>query len=100
MTAARALGSDSVVLTGDAATEAALKSQDLSRFGILHFAAHPFADPKFPERAAIVLLNDVAAGQVGLLQPREIAQFRLQAGGWCYRRAIPPSVQPLDKRAC
>jgi CHAT domain-containing protein len=80
LSAARALGPDSVVLVGDGATEAALKSQDLGRFGILHFAAHAFADPKFPERAAIVLLNNAAAGEDGLLQPREIAQFRLKAG--------------------
>jgi hypothetical protein len=41
---------------------------------------HAYADPKFPERAAIVLLNDQSAAQDGLLQPREISQFRLQAG--------------------
>jgi CHAT domain-containing protein len=45
----------------------------------LHFAVHAFADPNFPERAALVLLNDGAAGDDGLLQPREIARFRLNA---------------------
>ena len=35
---------------------------------------------KSPERAAIVLLNDPVAGEDGLLQPREIGQFRLNAG--------------------
>ena len=80
LNASRMLGPRSIVLSGDQATESALKAQDLGRFGILHFAVHAFADPKSPERAAIVLLNDPAAGEDGLLQPREIGQFRLNAG--------------------
>ena len=80
LTAGRMLGPQSVVLTGDRATESALKAQELRQFGILHFAVHAFADPKSPERAAIVLLNDPVAFQDGLLQPREIGQFRLNAG--------------------
>lgn len=79
LAAARLLGPSSVVLTGDQATEAALKAQDLRNFEILHFAVHAFVDPKFPERAALVLLDDPAAGEDGLLQPREIAQLRLNA---------------------
>jgi CHAT domain-containing protein len=78
--AARLLGPASVVLTGDQATESALKAQNLSAFEILHFAVHAFADPKFPERAALVLLNDPATGDDGLLQPREIGRFKLNAG--------------------
>jgi CHAT domain-containing protein len=78
--AARLLGPRSVVLTGDQATESGVKAQNLGSFGILHFAVHAFADPKFPERAAIVLLNDAAAGDDGLLQAREIGQLRLNAG--------------------
>ena len=77
--AARLVGPGNVVLTGDQATESALKTQNLGNFNILHFAVHAFTDPKFPERAALVLLNDAAAGDDGLLQPREIAQFRLNA---------------------
>jgi CHAT domain-containing protein len=68
------------VLTGDQATESALKAQKLGDFEVLHFAVHAFADPKFPDRAALVLLNDPTAGDDGLLQPREIGQFRLNAG--------------------
>ena len=79
LTAARLLGPTSVVLTGDRATESALKAQRLDTFDVLHFAVHAFADPKFPERAALVLLNDPATGDDGLLQPREIGQFRLNA---------------------
>jgi CHAT domain-containing protein len=66
-------------LVGDAATETALKNDDLSRYEVLHLAAHGFADQKFPERAAIVLLSDVGAGEDGLLQPREIARLGLRA---------------------
>jgi CHAT domain-containing protein len=79
LAAAQLLGTNSVVLSGDGATESALKAQKLSAFAVLHFAVHAFAEPKFPERAALVLLNDPTAGEDGLLQPREIGQFRLNA---------------------
>jgi len=77
LTAARTLGSSSVTITGDGATESAVKAAELSHFGIVHFAVHAVADPKFPERAALILLDDPAAGEDGLLQPREIARLRL-----------------------
>jgi CHAT domain-containing protein len=79
LTAARILGPTSVVFTGDQATETAVKEQRLGEFEIFHFAVHAFADPKFPGRAALVLLNNPIAGDDGLLQPREIAHFRLNA---------------------
>ena len=79
LSAARLLGPTSEVLTGERATESAVKAQALGNFDVLHFAVHAFADPKFPERAALVLLSDSAAGDDGLLQPREIGQFRLNA---------------------
>jgi CHAT domain-containing protein len=77
--AAQLLGANSIVLTGDRATESALKAQDLGTFEVLHFAVHAFAEPKFPERAALVILSDPVTGDDGLLQPREIGQFRLNA---------------------
>ena len=80
LAAAQLLGANSVVLTGDRATESALKAQNLSTFQVLHFAVHAFAESKFPERAALVLLSDPTSGEDGLLQPREIGQFRLNAG--------------------
>jgi len=76
---AAAIGPRSVVLAGEEATEAALKRAQLSRFEVIHLALHGFADPKNPERAAIVLLSDPARGEDGLLQPREIARLRLNA---------------------
>ncbi len=57
VTAARLLGPTSVALTGDQATETALKAQRLGDFDVFHFAVHAFADRKFPERAALVFLN-------------------------------------------
>lgn len=77
--AANILGPSSVMLVGDAATETAFKKEDLSRYEVLHFATHGFADQKYPERAAIVLLSDAGAGEDGLLQPREIATYGLRA---------------------
>lgn len=78
-TVAGAFGPSSMVLVGDSATEAAFKRQPLERYEILHLAAHGFADTKFPERAALVLLGDLGAGEDGLLQPREIARYNLRA---------------------
>jgi CHAT domain-containing protein len=80
LAAARFLGPTSAVLIGEQATESRIKAQKLGDFDVLHFAVHAFADPKFPDRAALVLLSDPASGDDGLLQPREIGQFRLNAG--------------------
>jgi CHAT domain-containing protein len=62
---------------GNDASERFLKSADLSRYGILHFATHAVVDPQHPERSAVVL----AAGdhaEDGLLQPREIVRLPLR----------------------
>lgn len=72
-------GEESVVLTADRARESALESLDLGRFHALHFAVHGVADVKAPERAALVLLGDPGSTHDGLLQPREIARWRLRA---------------------
>jgi CHAT domain-containing protein/Tfp pilus assembly protein PilF len=77
--AAALLGGDSVVLKGDHAREATLNALTLSDFRILHFAVHGITDPKYPERAALVLLADPHAGEDGLLQPREIGALALSA---------------------
>lgn len=78
-TVAGLLGPSSKVLVGDSANEAALKREPLERYEVLHLAAHGFADTKFPERAALVLLGDAGTGEDGLLQPREIARYNLGA---------------------
>jgi CHAT domain-containing protein len=70
------LGGASRVLAGADATEADLKSRDLSRYGILHFATHSLVDETYPERSAVLLAGG-PNGEDGLLQPREIADLRL-----------------------
>lgn len=63
-------------LEGATASERALKTRDLAGYSVLHVAAHAIADESSPERSAVVL----AAGdnaEDGLLQPREIAELRL-----------------------
>jgi hypothetical protein len=63
-------------LVGAGASEQALKSSDLRRYNILHFAAHAVADDTYPERSAVVLAAGDAK-QDGLLQAREIEALDL-----------------------
>jgi CHAT domain-containing protein len=67
------------LLLGRDATEAAFKFQPLSDFVIIHIAAHGIASARFPDRAALILGNDPQSGEDGLLQVREIRDFRLSA---------------------
>lgn len=62
--------------TGAEASENALKTQDLSQFGILHFAAHTLIDSVNADRSAILLASGTVH-QDGLLQSREIADLKL-----------------------
>src|SRR5215467_2952619 len=48
-------------------------------FRIIHIAAHGIASPEFPERAALVLGEDPAKRDDGLLQAREIRALHLNA---------------------
>lgn len=64
------------VLEGDGASERAVKSRDLRRYGLLHFAAHAVADDARPARSA-VLLAPGDAREDGLLQAREIESLDL-----------------------
>lgn len=64
------------LLIGDQASEAALKSADLSRYGVVHFAAHAVVDSINTDRSSILLASG-AEQQDGLLQSREIAELRL-----------------------
>ncbi|HJT71307.1 MAG TPA: CHAT domain-containing protein [Terriglobales bacterium] len=69
----------STVLSGAAATETAFKRLPLRDYRVLHLAVHGFADPIFPDRAALVLLTDRAAGDDGFLQSSEVADLRFNA---------------------
>ena len=64
------------LLVGASATEAAFKAESLNEYRVIHLAVHAFADSTFPDRAALVLLSDPAAGEDGFLQASEIAQMR------------------------
>jgi CHAT domain-containing protein len=70
---------ESKLLLGTLATEAAFKGAKLADYRVIHLAVHGFADPTFPDRAALVLLSDRAAGEDGFLQASEIVQMRLDA---------------------
>jgi len=69
----------SKLLLGTSATEAAFKAAPLAEYRVIHLAVHGFTDTTFPDRAALVLLSDRAAGEDGFLQASEIVQMRLNA---------------------
>lgn len=69
----------STVLSGAAATESAFKRLPLRDYRVVHLAVHGFADPVFPDRAALVLMTDRAAGDDGFLQSSEVADLRFNA---------------------
>jgi len=65
------------LLKGKSATEEAIKSQDLSRYSIIHLAAHGISDETMPMRSAIVL--GPGEKEDGFLQMREILGLELDA---------------------
>jgi CHAT domain-containing protein len=67
------------LLLGSKATESALKRADLAQYRIIHLAVHGFASSEDPNRSALVLLTDPAAGEDGFLQASEIVQLHLNA---------------------
>jgi tetratricopeptide (TPR) repeat protein len=67
------------VLVPPAATEAALKQENLTQYAVLHFAVHGVPSSKFPERSAL-LLEPGSPNEDGLLQAREVLDLRLNAG--------------------
>lgn len=71
----RHLGRKTELLTGDGASERVVKSVELSRFGLLHFAAHATPDSQRPERSTVHLAPG-APDEDGWLQFREIAELR------------------------
>jgi CHAT domain-containing protein len=73
------MGSASVMLLADAATESALKKQPLGQFRVLHFAVHGLVSTNFPDRSALLLNADPASNEDGFWQAREIARTQLNA---------------------
>lgn len=76
--AARHLGRGARVLTGAAATEAALRSAEPGRFAVVHLAAHALADPSEPSRSAVFLAAE--KGEDGRLTMAEIVGLDLDGG--------------------
>ena len=61
------------------ATEENIKSMDLKRFKIVHFATHGFIDDTIDGRSAVVLSLDDDPAEDGFLQAREIYNLELDA---------------------
>lgn len=66
-------------LTGDGATEAAVKAANLAQYRAIHFAVHASIDEQFPDRSALRLAKNSGPGQDGLLQAREVLGLPLNA---------------------
>jgi tetratricopeptide (TPR) repeat protein len=71
------LGGGSTLRMGKEASEGFLKTTDLRRFSILHFATHAILDDQHPERSGVLLTPDPAT-EDGLLQLREIVALPLE----------------------
>jgi CHAT domain-containing protein len=67
------------VLSDRLATERAVKSTDLRRFRILHFATHALANNVEPEQSAIYLGTDSTTGDDGALRMDEILHLSLSS---------------------
>jgi CHAT domain-containing protein len=68
-----------LVLSGDDATESAVKRLPLSSFQMLHFAVHSTVDEEFPDRSALVFSPEKSDTEDNLLQAREIIGLDLNA---------------------
>jgi CHAT domain-containing protein len=66
---------DAAVWIGDEASEAALTSEPMERYGLLHFATHAVVDDRRPEASALVLAPGDDAHD-GFLQIREVVGLR------------------------
>jgi CHAT domain-containing protein len=73
----RSVGGASRLVLGAEASEHFLKKADLSRFGILHFAAHAVVDYEHPERSAVILAPG-SESEDGFLQMRDIVPLDLE----------------------
>jgi CHAT domain-containing protein len=67
------------MLVGAAATETAVKHADLEHRSVIHLAVHGIADIAHPDRAALILLNDPATAEDGLLEAPEISNMHRNA---------------------
>ncbi len=72
-------GPQAIALLGRDASETSFKQQPLAKFDVIHLAVHAFADPKQPQRGALMLAPAESANEDGFLQPREIVQLPIKA---------------------
>jgi CHAT domain-containing protein len=64
---------------GAAASESAVKREDLRRFGYLHFAVHGRVDDQDPARSGLALSHEAGSAEDGVLRAEEIARLPLNA---------------------
>jgi CHAT domain-containing protein len=76
---ADALGPGGVLLTGTAASEGALKKQPLDSVSSAPLRCPRISEHEIPERSALVLYPDAAAGEDGYWQAREVGRTKLNA---------------------
>ncbi len=67
----------SALLTGNNASEFNVKNRDLTKYKIIHFAAHGQIDNRFPLLSSIMLGKDPTSSDDGLLQMREIYKMNI-----------------------
>ncbi|MGQ9800052.1 MAG: CHAT domain-containing protein [Candidatus Saccharicenans sp.] len=64
---------------GKKASEENLKSLNLNRYRIIHFACHGLISEKFPQRSSLVLSSSKQSSEDGFLTAREIYTLRLNS---------------------
>jgi CHAT domain-containing protein len=73
------LKTKTLILKAGVRDEEALKSQDLSKFRILHFATHGFFDDEHWWRSALLFQAGSGGSEDGLLQPFDIMGLKLNS---------------------
>lgn len=63
----------------DAANEAFIKSEAIKKYDYLHIATHGFVNSEKPDRSGIILANNKAGGNDGVLYTGEIYNLELDA---------------------
>jgi CHAT domain-containing protein/tetratricopeptide (TPR) repeat protein len=74
----RRLGDEGRILEGRSATETALENEDLSRYRVVHLAAHALVNLEHPERSAVLLGPDATDdGNDGVVEFNEVVDLAL-----------------------
>jgi len=67
------------IYLGPDATEASVKSENLSRYARVHFATHAVLDDQVPARSGVVLSLENTGDEDGILRTNEIFNLELNA---------------------